>query len=124
MPYNARGRFVGKNKLTGPADFAIPDLGNASIIIACKGNDSTGSKQTVTFDEVVRVAAEVSTSRQSVMAVIDGIGWKKRQADLRRVYDLWQDQQIDGMYTVATLGQFREDLKDTAIRHRLLPAGS
>ena len=51
------------------------------------------------------------------MAVIDGIGWKKRQSDLRKVYNLWQDQQIDGMYTMATLGQFREDVRDTAYRH-------
>ena len=121
LPYHARTRFIGKNNLNGPADFVIPDPQNAAIIIACKGNDSTGSKQTATFDELVRVATEVSTSRQSIMAVIDGIGWKKRQSDLRKVYNLWQDQQIDGMYTMATLGQFREDVRDTAVRHRLLP---
>jgi hypothetical protein len=124
LPYQPRCRFVGKNNATGPADFAIPSGENAAIIIACKGNDSTGSKQTATFDEFVRVAAEVSTSRQSVMAVVDGIGWKRRQSDLRRVYELWQNQQIDGMYTTATLGRFREDVKDAAIRHRLLPPGS
>lgn len=124
LPYKARTRFVGKNNATGPADFVIPDPENAAIIIACKGNDSTGSKQTATLDEIVRVALEVSTSRQSIMVVIDGIGWKKRQSDLRKVYNLWEAQQIDGMYTMATLGQFRENVKDTAIRNRLLPPGS
>jgi DpnII restriction endonuclease len=124
LPYKPRTRFTGKNDLDGPADFVIPDPGNAQIIIACKGNDSTGSKQTATFDELVRVATEVSTSRQCVMAVIDGVGWKKRQSDLRKVYKLWEDHQIDGMYTMATLGQFREDVKDRAIRYGLLPPGS
>lgn len=54
------------------------------------------------------------------MAVIDGIGWKQRQADLRRIHSLWEQQQIDGMYTLATLGDFREDLEQAARRHGLL----
>jgi hypothetical protein len=48
------------------------------------------------------------------MAVIDGIGWKSRISDLRRIYESWQSQQIDGMYSLATLDQFREDLHEAA----------
>lgn len=29
--------------------------------------------------------------------------------NLRRIYTLWERRQIDGMYTLAGLGQFREE---------------
>ncbi|NCL78249.1 hypothetical protein AIIKEEIJ_06225 [Rhodococcus sp. YH1] len=64
--------------------------------------------------------ADVRLPRQFMIAVIDGIGWKSRQADLRRIHQLWVDQQIDGMYTLATLDRFRHDLEDAARLRRLL----
>lgn len=54
------------------------------------------------------------------MAVIDGIGWKSRLADSRRIYQLWQTQQIDGMYTLGTLDSFRTDLTLAARRAGLI----
>ena len=50
----------------------------------------------------------------AVMAVVDGIGWKSRKADLRRIHDLWITNDIDGLYTVSTLDQFRADLQNAA----------
>lgn len=64
--------------------------------------------------------ADVRLPRQFVMAVIDGIGWKSRIADLRRLYDLWERQQIDGMYTLLTLDRFRADLAEAARLRGLL----
>ena len=64
--------------------------------------------------------AEVRLPRQVVLAVIDGIGWKSRQSDLRRIHQLWADRQIDGMYTLATLDTFRDDLAEFARLHRLV----
>ncbi len=46
---------------------------------------------------------------------------ESRVADLQRIYDPWKLQQIDGMYTLSTLGQFRADLEDAARLRRLLP---
>jgi hypothetical protein len=52
------------------------------------------------------------------MVVIDGIGWKSRIGDLRRIYQLWESQQIDGMYTLGSLDTFRRDLEHAArLRH-------
>ncbi len=68
--------------------------------------------------------AGVRQPRQFIMAVIDGIGWKSRQSDLRRLYDLWARQQIDGMYTLATLDDFRRDLQQAARLRGLLPPES
>ena len=71
--------------------------------------DSTGSKLTAAYDEI-KSMADVRQPRQFIMAVVDGIGWKSRMADLTRIYQLWESDQIDGMYTLASLDRFREDL--------------
>lgn len=54
------------------------------------------------------------------MAAIDGIGWKSRLNDLRRIYDLRASNQTDGMYTLEGLGDFRQDLESAAKRLDLL----
>jgi hypothetical protein len=67
--------------------------------------------------------ADVRMPRQFIMAVIDGIGWKNRVNDLRRIYTLWERQQINGMYTLATLATFRRDLQQAGRLRGLLPPG-
>ncbi|MFF5178517.1 hypothetical protein ACFY2Q_10900 [Micromonospora sp. NPDC000316] len=108
-----RTRFIGRAGRDAPCDLAIPSASSAQIVVAAKGFDSTGSKLTDAVREIVEMA-EVRRPRQFVMAVIDGIGWKSRAADLRRIYDLWASGQIDGMYTLATLDAFRADLESAA----------
>ncbi|ETW24051.1 hypothetical protein MGAST_10660 [Mycobacterium gastri 'Wayne'] len=79
--------------------------------------DSTGSKLTDAVREIEEMA-DVRLPTQCIMAVIDGIGWKSRQADLRRIHFLWTNKQIDGMYTLSNLDQFRDDLALAArLRH-------
>ena len=116
----ARTRFSGRDGRTAPCDLAVPSGQHAAIVVAAKGFDSTGSKLTDAVREVMEMA-EVRTPRQYVFAVIDGIGWKSRGADLRRLYDLWSATSIDGMYTLSSLDQFRLDLADAARLRGLLP---
>lgn len=119
LPYETRTRFSGRNDRTAPCDLVIPNQGGAQIVVAAKGFDSTGSKLTDAVREIDEMA-EVRLPRQYVLVVIDGIGWKSRVADLRRIHALWAHQQIDGMYTLATLDQFREDLEEASrLRHLL-----
>lgn len=92
---------------------------DAQIVVAAKGFDSTGSKLTDAVREIQEMAA-VRRPQQYVMAVIDGIGWKSRVADLKRIHQLWVDGDIDGMYTLATLDTFREDLRQAARLRNLL----
>ena len=114
-----RTRFTGRNGRTAPCDLVIPDSGSAAIAVAAKGFDSTGSKLTDAVREIEEMA-DVRQPRQFIMAVIDGIGWKSRQSDLRRIYRLWESQEINGMYSLATLDQFRHDLEEAAQIHHLL----
>ncbi|MEV6088167.1 hypothetical protein [Streptomyces parvulus] len=113
LPYDVRTRFVGRTGRTAPCDLVIPSTSEASIAVAAKGFDSTGSKLTDAVREILEMA-EVRTPRQFIIAVIDGIGWKLRQADLRRIYDLWSSGEIDGMYTLASLDSFRKDVESAA----------
>ena len=64
--------------------------------------------------------ANVRLPTQFVMAAVDGIGWKSRTADLRRIYELRAANRIDGLYSLNSLGDFRSDLEDAARRLGLL----
>lgn len=119
LPYAMRGRFLGRNGDTGPADLAIPNFTNAVITVACKGFDSTGSKLTAAVTEVQDMA-QVRYAHQYVFAVVDGIGWRSRQGDFRRLYALLEASRIDGLYTLSDLHAFRDDLWDAAVRVKLL----
>lgn len=119
LPYETRTRFAGRNGRTAPCDLVIPSGSSAEIVVAAKGFDSTGSKLTDAVREIEEMA-DVRMARQFVIAVIDGIGWKNRISDLRKIHQLWMDRQIDGMYTLATLNQFRDDIEDAARLRKLL----
>jgi len=116
-----RTKFEGRNGRTAPCDLAVPSADAPEIVVAAKGFDSTGSKLTDAVREIEEMA-EVRLPRQVVFVVIDGIGWKSRKNDLRRIHSLWLSRQIDGMYTLATLDVFRADLAEAARLRGLLPA--
>lgn len=110
LPYVARGRFEGRNGRTAPADLAVPTTGRDCVIaVAAKGFDSTGSKLSDAVREIEEMA-DARTGGQVALAVVDGIGWKGRMADLKRIWGLWATGDIDGLYTLATLDQFKTDL--------------
>lgn len=120
LPLEVRTRFEGRAKATAPCDLAIPAGGEAArIVVAAKGFDSTGSKLTDAVREIEEMA-EKRLPTQYVMAAVDGIGWKNRAADLRRIHDLRSSNKIDGLYTLKGLGQFRKDLEDAAGRLGLI----
>lgn len=110
LPYAPRARFVGRNGRTAPADLAVPTAGRGCMIaVAAKGFDSTGSKLSDAVREIVEMA-DARTGGQVALAVVDGIGWKGRLADLKRNWSLWETGDIDGLYTLATLADFKRDL--------------
>lgn len=120
LPYAARTRFEGRNGSTAPCDLAIPTGGRAAlIVVAAKGFDSTGSKLTDAVREVEEMA-EKRLPTQFVMAAVDGIGWKNRLNDLRRIYALRESNRIDGLYTLSDLHALEHDLEHAARRLGLL----
>ncbi|MBB4634959.1 hypothetical protein [Longimicrobium terrae] len=116
VPYAVRTRFVGRSGEDAPCDLAIPHGGaGAQIVVAMKGFNSTGSKLTDAVTEIARMAA-VRAPRQYVFAVVDGIGWRNRKADLRRIHALWDSEDIDGLYTLSHLGSFEVALRNALQR--------
>lgn len=115
VDFKTRTRFTGRAGETAPADFAIPNGDDALIAVAVKGFDSTGSKLTDATHEIQRMV-EVKTSRQFIFAVVDGLGWLRRQGDLRRIHELWEKKLIDGLYTRSQLDDFGTALNQAARR--------
>ena len=116
VPLQLRTRFLGRGGESAPCDLALPTGGDdALIVIAMKGFNSTGSRLTDAVREIERMAA-VRRPNQFVFAVIDGIGWKSRQADLKRIHDLWNQHEIDGLYSLAHLDRFEADLRSAITR--------
>jgi hypothetical protein len=116
-----RTRFAGRGGETAPCDLAMPSGGElAQIVIAMKGFNSTGSKLSDAVREVEQMA-NVRLPNQYVFVVIDGLGWKSRQADLRRIHELWNKRSIDGLYALKHLDRLESDLRDAADRLNLLP---
>jgi hypothetical protein len=114
LPHLMRVRFQGQGGRTAPCDLAIPAGGpRAEIVVAIKGFNSTGSKLTDARREIEEMA-DTRLPHQFVLAVIDGLGWRSRQADLRAIHDLRAASEIDGLYTQATLQQFSADLARAA----------
>ncbi len=115
LPYVARTRFVGRASQTAPADFAIPNAEDALIAVAVKGFDSTGSKLSDAAREIEQMV-EVKTPRQFVFAVVDGLGWLRRQSDLRRIHELSAQYLIDGLFSRGKLDEFEAALRQAAAR--------
>ena len=119
LPFELRTHFTGRSGRRAPCDLAIPEAGAGALIVcAIKGFDSTGSKLTDAVREVESMAA-VRDARQFVYAVVDGIGWLSRQADLRRIHTLWAERDINGVFSLAQLPAFKMELEQAAAIHRL-----
>lgn len=120
LNYLTRDRFAGLGGRTAPYDLAIlDDKGKPAIVVAAKGFDSTGSKLSDAYREVEDMAL-TRLPTQFVYAVVDGIGWKGRESDFRRLHGLWMESKIDGIYSASTLPDFKNELVKACRRLGLL----
>jgi hypothetical protein len=114
LPFGMRTRFVGRANATAPCDLAIPaGLEAAGIVVGIKGFNSSGSVLTHARREIEEMA-QIRRPNQVVLAVVDGAGWIDRNADLVTIHGLAERNEIDGLYTQASLEQFRVDVEQAA----------
>lgn len=120
LPRELRTQFAGMGGETAPCDLAIPGGGaQIKIAVAMKGYNSTGSKLTDAVREVERMV-KVRETKTYIYVIADGIGWRGRKADLRRIYDFWDRGYIQGLYSLAQLDAFEQELRKAAEREGLL----
>lgn len=107
--YEARCTFQGPR---GPAkcDFAIPNKAQPLILIEAKGYGATGSKMS---DIIGDLDAIIAAKRHdaSLLFITDGLTWKARANDLRKIIQRQNDGSIIRIYTKRMADQFQEDLE-------------
>lgn len=97
--YDARCRFVGaKGTSTEKADFAIPSRSDPQILIEVKAYGATGSKQTDVLGDIARIV-EQKRHDTDLLFVTDGVTWKERDSDLRKLVEMQNEGRIARIYT-------------------------
>lgn len=107
---STRCQFVGANGLSNEkADFAVPSAKDAHILIEVKAFNATGSKQSDVLGDIFRIV-EQRRDDTAFLLVTDGISWKARQSDLRKIIKLQNEGRIRRIYTMAMAHALKEDL--------------
>ena len=107
--YEPRCTFQGVNG-AAKCDFAIPNKSMPLILVEAKGYGATGSKMS---DIIGDVDAIIGAKRNdaSLLLVTDGLTWKARGNDLRKLIERQNDGRITRIYTKNMRDRFRDDLE-------------
>jgi hypothetical protein len=117
--YDKRCRFVGASGTsTEKTDFAIPSRDDASILIEVKAYGATGSKQTDILGDVARIVDEKRPDTD-LLIFTDGITWRDRASDLRKLVDMQNRGAITRIYTMSMAEQLEADLLELKREHAL-----
>lgn len=109
--YEVRCSFIGqKGNSTEKADFAIPSKENPEIIIEVKGYGATGSKQTDVIGDVNKIIQE-KRHDSTFLLFTDGITWKERESDFRKLIKFQNEGYIYKIYTKKMEDEFLNDLR-------------
>ncbi|NBB78731.1 MAG: hypothetical protein GVY36_04700 [Verrucomicrobia bacterium] len=106
-----RCRFIGSNGISDEkTDFAIPSPDDPLILIEVKAYGATGSKQTDVLGDIARIVEQKRHDTHFIL-VTDGITWKQRANDLRKLITLQNEGKILKIYTKTMALQLKEDLE-------------
>jgi hypothetical protein len=108
--YEARCTFAGPRDTTAKCDFAIPSKKAARILVESKGYGATGSKMTDILGDIHTIIG-AKRADTALLFFTDGLTWKERQSDLRKLVDLQNKGDITRIYTYAMAEQFEKDLR-------------
>lgn len=107
--YSPRCTFTGQRNKTAKCDFAIPSKSNPRILIESKGYGATGSKMTDIIGDIEKIIA-AKRSDTAFLFFTDGLTWKERKSDLRKIVEYQNAGDIRRIYTYALAHQFEADL--------------
>jgi hypothetical protein len=108
--YETRCTFTGAGGKTAKCDVAIPDRARPSIVIEVKGYGATGSKMT---DIIGDLDAIIEKKRHDtrLFFVTDGISWRQRLSDLKKIVERQNEGKIAKIYTTQMREEFLADLR-------------
>ena len=108
--YETRCTFTGADGKTAKCDVAVPDKGRPRIVIEVKGYGATGSKMS---DIIGDLDAIIDAKRHdtALLFVTDGMTWKNRISDLRKIVERQNQGKITRIYTTQMREVFIDDLK-------------
>lgn len=117
--YDLRCQFVGATGTSSEkADFAIPSKGDPIILIEAKAYGATGSKQTDVLGDISRIGQQKRHDTYFLL-VTDGITWRERINDLRKLVELQNQGRITRIYTQSMRSQLETDLRRLKQEHDL-----
>jgi hypothetical protein len=108
--YEVRCTFNGPRGTTAKCDFAIPSKTAARILVESKGYGATGSKMTDILGDIHTIIG-AKRADTALLFFTDGLTWKERQSDLRKLVELQNNGDITRIYTYAMADQFERDLR-------------
>lgn len=108
--YVSRGTFVGEQGKTAKFDFAVPDRARPRILIEVKGYGATGSKMTDVIGDLDKIIESMRRDT-TLLFVTDGLTWKERTSDLRKILERQNEGKIARIYTTGMREQFLNDLR-------------
>ena len=111
ITFDRGGNFVSRSGKQAKADFTVPSKEVPHIIIEAKGYEATGSKLTDVLGDILKVL-EVKDKDSHYFFVTDGIGWYRRLSDLKKIVEHHQRGDIEMIYTISTLQDLKENIRD------------
>ena len=107
--YVPRCTFQGVTDSTAKCDFAIPGRTEPLILVEAKGYGATGSKMSDIIGDLDAIIG-VKRSDASLLLVTDGLTWKARANDMRKIVERQNDGRIARIYTKRMRDRFHADL--------------
>lgn len=116
--FQVRCTFQGPRGHEAKCDFAIPSRAEARILIESKGYGATGSKMTDILGDIRTIIA-AKRPDTAFLFFTDGLTWKQRKSDLRKIVEFQNNGDITRIYTHAMADQFEKDLRQLKAEYRL-----
>jgi len=115
--FDMRCTFAGP-KEKAKCDFAIPSKSAPRIVIESKGYGATGSKMTDIVGDIEQIM-RAKRPDTALLFFTDGMTWKQRKSDLRKIVEFQNSGGITRIYTCAMAEQFEADLRQLKAEYKL-----
>lgn len=116
--FQVRCTFTGPRGQEAKCDFAIPSKTAARILIESKGYGATGSKMTDILGDIRTIIA-AKRPDTAFLFFTDGLTWKQRKSDLRKIVEFQNSGDITRIYTFAMAEHFEKDLRQLKTGYKL-----